>query len=130
QEKALAEQEDLKQEQRYKRLAKIVQAKLAGKEVRYADSTLTTTYSIILTNESDQTINALEGFLEINYPLYGQFMRLDLTFAPPLLGRSSRQEKIVFQESAGMEQKERADTPEKTIWRPEKIFFQDGSMVD
>lgn len=130
QEKTLAEQEDLEQEQRYKRLAKIVQVKLAGKEVRYADSTVTTTYFITLTNKSVQPINALEGFLEINYPLYAQFIRLDLTFAPPLLGGASRQEKIVFQESAGVEQKERSDIQEKTIWRPEKIVFQDGSTVD
>lgn len=130
QEKALAEQADLEQEERYKRLAKIVQVKLTGKEVGHADSTVTTTYYVTLTNESDQTINALEGSLEINYPLYGQFMRLDLTFAPPLLGGSSRQEKIVFQESAGIEQKERSGAQGKAIWRPEKIVFQDGSMVD
>lgn len=130
QEKALAEQAYQEQEQRYERLAKIVQVALTGKDVYYADSTVTTTYSITLTNESDQPINALEGALEINYPLYGQFMRLDLTFAPPLLGGFSRQEKIVFQESAGIEQKERSDAQGKTIWRPEKIFFQDGSMVD
>lgn len=130
QEKALAEQIHQEQEQRYKRLAKIVQVKLAGKEVRYADSTVTTTYSITLTNQSVQPINALEGFLEINYPLYGQFMRLDLIFAPPLLGGSFRQEKIVFQESAGIEQKKRSDIQGKVIWRPEKIFFQDGSVVD
>lgn len=130
QEKTLAEQESLEQEQRYKRLAKIVQVNLMGKEVRYADSTVTTTYSITLTNESDQTIKALEASLEINYPFYGQFSRLNLTFAPPLLGVSSRQEKIIFQESAGIEQKERSDVLGKAIWRPEKIVFQDGSTVD
>lgn len=130
QEKALAEQEDLELEQRYKRLAKIVQVRLAGKEAHYGDSTTTTTYTVTLTNESDKTINALEGALEINYPLYGLFMRLDSTFAPPLLGRSSRQEKIVFQESAVIEQKDLSDAVAKTIWRPEKIVFQDGSTVD
>lgn len=130
QEKTLAEQADLEQEERHKRLSKIVQIKLAGKEVHYADSTVTTTYSITLTNESDQTIKALEASLEINYPFYGQFSRLNLTFAPPLLGGSSRQEKIVFQESTGIEQKERSDVLGKAIWRPEKIVFQDGSTVD
>lgn len=130
QEKALAEQAYQEQNQRYERLAKIVQAASTGKDVHYADSTVITTYYVTLTNESDQPINALEGALEINYPLYGQFMRLDLTFAPPLLGGSSRQEKIVIQYSAGIEQKEFSDAVGKAIWRPEKIVFQDGSTVD
>ena len=130
QEKALAEQVDLEQEQRYKRLAKIVQVKLTGKEVSYADSIAITTYHLTLTNESDQSIIALEGTLEINYPLHGFFMRLDRTFAAPLSKRSSRQEKFVFKDSKWIGEKERSATQEKVIWRPEKILFKDGSTVD
>ncbi len=131
QEKAITEQADLEQEKRYERMRKIVGITLGTREVVSQDSILSITYPITLTNYTNKSINSIEGSVEISHELSSYFKRLDLTFAKPLPGHSSRQEKVPFEQSKDFGQNPgHPSQPEKLIWRPEKIRLEDGSIVE
>ncbi len=131
QEKTLAKQTDLEQERRYESLRKIVAVILDGKEVISLDSALSITYHFTLTNHSNKSIKSVEGYVEINEALSSYFMRLDLTFAKPMPGHSSRREKVSFKKSKELGQTPKdSGEPGKLIWRPEKILFEDGSIPE
>lgn len=131
QEKALAEQADLEQERRYEILRKVVEVALDSEEVIDLDSAISVAYHFTLTNYSDKAIGSVVGSVEINHDLHAYFTRLDLNFATPLPQHASWQEKVIFKKSKefGQNQKDPAE-PGKLIWRPEKIRFEDGSILE
>lgn len=131
QEKALAKQADLEQEKRYEILRKVVEVVLDSKEVIDLDSAVSITYHFTLSNHSHKSIKSVEGSVEINHDLHGYFTRQDLTFAKPLSKHSSWQEKVSFKKSKELGQTPKdSGEPGKLIWRPEKILFEDGSILE